>query len=177
MSAELFIWVITHRTATSLAEMFHADLTSITTLYHVYSLSPLQSERILKIGTNLRIDDAKLKRHFNVHLRGVLDLAWSDNKILRRNTVFRKPFGIRQLVQRLLRKEMVKEGKWTTSDWERRPLKRQQVEYAALDVYAPFMVYEKMKLLENKQESAPPTEDLASVDTLQRNEVTGTNTA
>lgn len=100
---------------------------------------------ILKIGANLLNDAAKLRSHHGVQLKGVFDLAWSNNKVLRGNLPMRGTMGIRQLVQRLLGKEMRKSGKWTRSNWERKPLQRQQVEYAALDVYATMAVYEEMK--------------------------------
>lgn len=60
---------------------------------------------------------------------------------------------------------MVKEGKWAKSDWERQPLKRQQVEYAALDAYAALAVYEEMKRRENQQrDNAVPDGDPLTID-------------
>ncbi|GMH35449.1 hypothetical protein BSKO_03317 [Bryopsis sp. KO-2023] len=143
-------------------------------LFHVkYSGIPkklrdvLTSETILKVGASLLYDKAKLKAHSALEMKNVFDLSWSESKVLRGGSMFRKPLNIKELVPRVMDKVMVREGKWLRSDWARRPLKREQMDFAALDAYAPFAVYERMKEIHLKRlaRQEGDSDELGPIDT------------
>ncbi|GMH34045.1 hypothetical protein BSKO_01879 [Bryopsis sp. KO-2023] len=126
----------------------------------------LTDESIVKVGANLKQDKAKLQFHFGVELKGAYDLSFSKNKILRGFASPNKTLGIKQLVAKLLGKKLKKDLTWQRSRWDKRPLQRQQMEYAALDAYGPLAVYEKLKEMELR--AAPVSQKSVKVSPLDK---------
>ncbi|GMH39253.1 hypothetical protein BSKO_07151 [Bryopsis sp. KO-2023] len=99
----------------------------------------LRDPRIGKAGIVLRYDIEKLAE-CGVELGGAIDL----DKAHRELCLERRNIGTRALVRLYLLKDMKKDKIVTTSNWEAHPLSPAQQEYAALDAYASFVLYQSM---------------------------------
>jgi ribonuclease D len=101
----------------------------------------LQSEQVLKVGFDLKSDNAHVFANLGIHLGGVVDL----------NTIFSmdgygKHLGVRTAVGLVFNQRFAKSKKVTTSNWSQPELTSQQLLYAANDAYAALKVLEALNL-------------------------------
>jgi ribonuclease D len=101
----------------------------------------LQSEQLIKVGFDLKSDNAHVYAKFGIRLGGVVDL----------NTVFSmdgylKHMGVRTAVGLVFKQRFAKSRKITTSNWSQHELTPQQLLYAANDAYAALKVLQALNL-------------------------------
>ena len=101
----------------------------------------LQSEQLLKVGFDLKSDNAHVFANLGIHLGGVVDL----------NTIFSmdgygKHLGVRSAIGLVFNQRFTKSKKITTSNWSQPELTSQQLLYAANDAYAALKVLEALNL-------------------------------
>jgi ribonuclease D len=84
------------------------------------------------------------RRHFQRSNVELANSRVSDTRVMAKKLYpsFRK-YGLQDLVANLLDKEISKDMQ--VSDWTRRPLTQQQIDYAALDPEITYEVYKKIK--------------------------------
>lgn len=96
----------------------------------------LLAEDILKVGFDLRSDRAALHKLLGIEMKAVLDLGTVFRQRGYRNTT-----GVRAAVGIVLHRSFIKPKHVTTSNWSLPNLSPKQLEYAANDAYAAFMVW------------------------------------
>jgi ribonuclease D len=100
----------------------------------------LVSERLTKIGFDLRGDLQQISRRFGVRPASVLDLGRSFRQLGYRNTI-----GATSAVAMLFNRRLHKSKAITTSNWAARKLSERQLLYAANDAYAAIRVYHALQ--------------------------------
>jgi ribonuclease D len=117
----------------------------------------LQSEQVLKVGFDLKSDNAHVLVNLGIRLGGVVDL----------NTIFSmdgygKHLGVRTAVGLVFNQRFAKSKKVTTSNWSQPELTSQQLLYAANDAYAALKVLEALNLPREELPimGATPMEDI-----------------
>ena len=121
-----------------------------------YLFELLQTEQVLKVGFDLKSDNAHILSNLGIHLGGVVDL----------NTIFSmdgygKHLGVRTAVGLVFKQRFTKSKKITTSNWSQPELTSQQLLYAANDAYAALKVLEALNLPREElpiMGSTPPEE-------------------
>lgn len=108
---------------------------------HPFLIELLQSDRLIKVGFDLKSDGAHVRAKLGVDLGGAVDL----------NTVFsmngyQKHIGVRVAVGLLFKQRFSKSRHVTTSNWSQQQLTPQQMLYAANDAYAALKVLEALDL-------------------------------
>lgn len=108
---------------------------------HPFLIELLQSDKIIKVGFDLKSDIGHIYAKLGVQLGGVVDL----------NTVFsmdgyHKHMGARAAVGLVFNQRFRKSKKVTTSNWSQHQLTPQQMLYAANDAYAALKVLEALDL-------------------------------
>jgi ribonuclease D len=64
----------------------------------------------------------------------------------------KKPFGLKSISKEILGKEICK--KFTMTNWDRRPLNRCQIHYAAMDAFIIFKIWDKLtELIDDKKKN------------------------
>ena len=106
-----------------------------------FLLDLLQSEVVLKVGFDLKSDNAHVFAKLGIHLHGVVDL----------NTIFSmegygKHLGVTTAVGLVFNQRFSKSKKVTTSNCSQPVLTSQQLLYAANDAYAALKVLEALNL-------------------------------
>lgn len=94
----------------------------------------VESAEILKVAHNARFDEGSLKSV------GFVPAGLLDSLRLSRKTIPLKSFSLASVAQHLFGLEIDKT--YQRSDWLRRPLSREQLEYAALDAHLVLAIYE-----------------------------------
>lgn len=105
---------------------------------HIIDL--LVSERLTKIGFDLRGDIQQISRRFAVRPAAVMDLGRSFRQIGYRNTV-----GATSAVAMLFNRRLHKAKSITTSNWAAGKLSERQLLYAANDAYAAIRVFHALR--------------------------------
>jgi ribonuclease D len=122
------------------AFIFHAHVTeSEDTIIEL-----LVSERLTKIGFDLRGDIQQISRRFGVKPASVMDLGRSFRQLGYRNTI-----GATSAVAMLFNRRLHKSKAITTSNWASRKLSERQLLYAANDAYAAIRVFHALREQEN----------------------------
>ena len=63
-----------------------------------------------------------------------------------------KQFGLKNISKEILGKEICKQ--YTMTNWERRPLNKCQIHYAAMDAFIIFKIWDKLaELIEDKKKN------------------------
>jgi ribonuclease D len=100
----------------------------------------LVSERLTKIGFDLKGDLQQISRRFGVRPAAVVDLGRSFRQLGYRNTI-----GATSAVAMLFNQRLHKSKSITTSNWATRKLSERQLLYAANDAYAAIRVFHALK--------------------------------
>lgn len=99
----------------------------------------LKAPDVLKVGFDLRNDQAQLQWRLGVQAKPLLDLVAVFHAQGHRNTV-----GAKSAVALLLRQRLVKSKRVTTSNWGRTVLEPRQILYAANDAHVAWRVYQAL---------------------------------
>ncbi|NXT18307.1 WRN helicase, partial [Syrrhaptes paradoxus] len=122
-------------------------------LFHVSSMSGfpkglkrlLEDETIKKVGVGIEGDQWKLMSDLEIKLKSFVELADVANEKLKCKEIW----SLNGLVKHLFGKQLLKDKSVRCSNWEEFPLNEEQKLYAATDAYAGFIVYQKLKNMNN----------------------------
>ncbi|NWS63750.1 WRN helicase, partial [Chunga burmeisteri] len=122
-------------------------------LFHISSMSGfpkglkrlLEDETIKKVGVGIEGDQWKLMSDFEIKLKSVVELADVANEKLKCKEIW----SLNGLVKHLFGKQLLKDKSVRCSNWEEFPLNEEQKLYAATDAYAGFIIYQKLKNMNN----------------------------
>ena len=101
----------------------------------------LRHPHVFKIGVNISGDMKKLERDFSF-LYGLTDGACELNSILRHCEMSPCHGSLADLVLGILGKELAKPKHIRCGNWEKKPLSKSQINYAALDAYVSYKILE-----------------------------------
>ncbi len=149
-----FIWRNTYFPSLSLIQISTHNKIFIFDMYQNNNLIELkkifESNEIKKIFHSLRSDISVLKSALNVKVLNVFDTQIAESILINNSSI---QIGYKDLVKKYLLISISKNE--TNSDWSKRPLKPNQMEYAANDVrylirimQTQIIKLKKMKLLE-----------------------------
>ncbi|KAM9236505.1 bifunctional 3'-5' exonuclease/ATP-dependent helicase WRN isoform 2-T2 [Leptosomus discolor] len=121
-------------------------------LFHISSMSGfpkglkrlLEDETIKKVGVGIEGDQWKLS-DFEIKLKSFVELADIANEKLKCKEIW----SLNGLVKHLFGKQLLKDKSVRCSNWEEFPLNEEQKLYAATDAYAGFIIYQKLKNMNN----------------------------
>ncbi|NWT75808.1 WRN helicase, partial [Prunella himalayana] len=105
----------------------------------------LEDETIKKVGVGIEGDQWKLMSDFEIKLKSFVELADVANEKLK----CKENWSLNGLVKHLFGRQLLKDPSVRCSNWEEFPLNEQQKLYAATDAYAGYIVYEKLKNMNN----------------------------
>ncbi|XP_049671325.1 bifunctional 3'-5' exonuclease/ATP-dependent helicase WRN isoform X3 [Accipiter gentilis] len=122
-------------------------------LFHISSMSGfpkglkrlLEDETIKKAGVGIEGDQWKLMSDFEIRLKSFVELADIANEKLKCKEIW----SLNGLVKHLFGKQLLKDKSVRCSNWEEFPLSEEQKLYAATDAYAGFIIYQKLKNMNN----------------------------
>ncbi|KFQ01983.1 Werner syndrome ATP-dependent helicase, partial [Haliaeetus albicilla] len=122
-------------------------------LFHISSMSGfpkglkrlLEDETIKKVGVGIEGDQWKLMSDFEIRLKSFVELADIANEKLKCKEIW----SLNGLVKHLFGKQLLKDKCVRCSNWEEFPLSEEQKLYAATDAYAGFIIYQKLKNMNN----------------------------
>lgn len=119
----------------------------------------IESDKISKTGVAVhKADGARLKRFFGLRPRGLAELSHLHNLVTYAATqperVNKKLVALKKLTEEHLGLPLFK-GPVRTSDWTR-ALSAAQVEYAAADAYAGYMIYRALDKKRRSMQPVPP---------------------
>lgn len=102
-------------------------------------LKPIFASRDqIKVGFGLK-NDAHLFRKKGIELNSVIELSKCFSAF-----GFTNPMGLKNAMALLFQVNFPKSKKTSTSNWARKMLTPQQIDYAAADAYAPVLVFEEL---------------------------------
>jgi len=122
----------------------------------------LESPGITKTGVAvLSADGRRLKKYFRLSPRGLLELSHLHNLATYTESnepakINKKMIGLAALTKNWLGGLEMHKGKVRTSDWSK-PLEQEQIEYAAADAYAGYMLF---RIMDEKRKSFTPVPPL-----------------
>ncbi len=99
----------------------------------------LSSNTQLKTGFGLK-NDAHLFRKKGIQLNHTVDLSRCFTQL-----GFKNPLGIKNAIAVLFQQNFPKRKSVSTSNWSRKNLSPQQIEYAAADAYAPVLIFKALQ--------------------------------
>ena len=103
-------------------------------------LKPIfENKAQIKVGFGLKNDTHLFRKH-GILLNNVVELSKCFSSFGLKNTV-----GIRNAIALLFRQNFPKSKSVSTSNWARKTLTQQQIEYAAADAYAALLVYQELQ--------------------------------
>ncbi|KFQ48292.1 Werner syndrome ATP-dependent helicase, partial [Pelecanus crispus] len=122
-------------------------------LFHISSMAGfpkglkrlLEDETIKKVGVGIEGDQWKLMSDFEIKLKSFVELADVANEKLK----CKEMWSLNGLVKHLFGKQLLKDKSVRCSNWEEFPLNEEQKLYAATDAYAGFIIYQKLKNMNN----------------------------
>ena len=92
----------------------------------------------IKVGFGLK-NDAHLFRKKGIELNNIIELSKSFSSFGLKN-----PVGIKNAMALLFQINFPKSKSISTSNWARKNLTQQQIEYAAADAYAPILIFKEL---------------------------------
>ena len=105
----------------------------------LYFLKPVfENKDQIKVGFGLK-NDAHLFRKKGIELNNIIELSKSFSSFGLNN-----PVGIKNAMALLFQINFPKSKSISTSNWARKTLTQQQIEYAAADAYAPVLIFEEL---------------------------------
>ncbi|NXV24043.1 WRN helicase, partial [Cepphus grylle] len=124
-------------------------------LFHISSMSGfpkglkrlLEDETIKKVGVGIEGDQWKLMSDFEIKLKSFVELADVANEKLK----CKETWSLNGLVKHLFGKQLLKDKSVRCSNWEEFPLNEEQKLYAATDAYAGYIIYQKLKNMDNSE--------------------------
>ncbi|XP_033369476.1 Werner syndrome ATP-dependent helicase isoform X3 [Parus major] len=124
-------------------------------LFHISSMAGfpkglkrlLEDETIKKVGVGIEGDQWKLMSDFEIKLKSFVELADVANEKLK----CKETWSLNGLVKHLFGRQLLKDQSVRCSNWEKFPLNEEQKLYAATDAYASYIVYEKLKNMNNSE--------------------------
>ncbi|KAL1644458.1 hypothetical protein SLS58_004372 [Diplodia intermedia] len=127
----------------------------------------IESDKILKAGVSVnRADGSRLRKYFKLKPQGMFELSHLYHLIAKKRTaggyISRTLKGLNQQVEEKLGIPLDK-GSVRTSDWSR-PLNQSQINYAATDAYAGFMLFHVMNEERKLMKPTPPLPEFAERD-------------
>uniref|UniRef100_A0A8C5X5H7 DNA 3'-5' helicase n=1 Tax=Malurus cyaneus samueli TaxID=2593467 RepID=A0A8C5X5H7_9PASS len=122
-------------------------------LFHISSMAGfpkglkrlLEDETIKKVGVGIEGDQWKLMSDFEIKLKSFVELADVANEKLK----CKETWSLNGLVKHLFGRQLLKDQSVRCSNWKEFPLNEEQKLYAATDAYAGYIVYEKLKNMNN----------------------------
>eukprot|EP00112_Aurelia_sp_Birch-Aquarium-sp1_P021840 Seg5975.1 transcript_id=Seg5975.1/GoldUCD/mRNA.D3Y31 product="Werner syndrome ATP-dependent helicase" protein_id=Seg5975.1/GoldUCD/D3Y31 len=105
--------------------------------------SLVEDATIIKAGVGIRGDMSKISLEYKLKPDGVADLSTMLNEIKSIN----ENWSLNGMLVHLLKKRLNKDPTIRCSNWERYPLTHDQLEYAATDAYASWLLYCEIKKL------------------------------
>ncbi|KAM6401475.1 bifunctional 3'-5' exonuclease/ATP-dependent helicase WRN isoform 2-T2 [Pluvialis apricaria] len=125
-------------------------------LFHISSMAGfpkglkrlLEDETIKKVGVGIEGDQWKLMSDFEIKLKSFVELADVANEKLKCKEIW----SLNGLVKHLFGKQLLKDKSVRCSNWEEFPLNEEQKLYAATDAYAGFIIYQKLKNMNNRDQ-------------------------
>ncbi|KFU91231.1 Werner syndrome ATP-dependent helicase, partial [Chaetura pelagica] len=126
-------------------------------LFHISSMSGfpkglkrlLEDEAIKKVGVGIEGDQWKLMSDFEIRLKSFVELADIANEKLK----CKETWSLNGLVKHLFGKQLLKDKSIRCSNWEEFPLNEKQKLYAATDAYAGFIIYQKLKNMNDSDQT------------------------
>lgn len=112
----------------------------------------LEDENVAKAGVNVGGDATRIRKYFNVNMRGIFELSHMYRVVRTPSQVSFKLVSLAEQVQNVLLLPLLKSDV-RVSAWSR-SLNHQQTTYAAADAYAGFRLYNK---LDNERKALTPT--------------------
>ncbi|XP_026387793.1 Werner Syndrome-like exonuclease isoform X1 [Papaver somniferum] len=106
--------------------------------------SLLEDPTSVKVGVAIGGDAVKVFKDYNVCVKSLEDLSDLANIKL---GGMPKMWGLRSLAETLVHKQIKKPGNTRLSNWETYVLSKQQLEYAALDAFASWHLYQVLRSL------------------------------
>lgn len=104
--------------------------------------SILSDEKILKVGSGILQDVAKLKRDTGLKCVGLVDTQTVAKSV---GTPASQSLGLKSLAQHFLGIQLDKPKSVSMSNWEKFPLTIKQINYAALDTWIGLKIYQHLK--------------------------------
>ena len=92
----------------------------------------------IKVGFGLK-NDKHLFRKKGIELNAIVDLAKSFGAF-----GIKTQMGVKNAVALLFQQHFVKNKKISTSNWAKKNLTTEQIQYAAADAYAPVLIFEEL---------------------------------
>ncbi len=105
-------------------------------------LELLKCDDIKKIGVGINNDNTTIFQNFGCKISNVVDLNKVFQEVGNKRTI-----GSKQMVARVLKKNLEKKRKLSLSNWELKSLSQQQIEYASDDAFSALEVFLKLKNL------------------------------
>ena len=99
----------------------------------------IENKAQIKVGFGLKNDTHLFRKH-GILLNNVVELSKCFSSFGLKNTV-----GIKNAIALLFRQNFPKSKSVSTSNWARKTLTQQQIEYAAADAYAALLVYQELQ--------------------------------
>ncbi|KAM9295289.1 bifunctional 3'-5' exonuclease/ATP-dependent helicase WRN isoform 3-T3 [Morus bassanus] len=123
-------------------------------LFHISSMSGfpkglkrlLEDETIKKVGVGIEGDQWKLMSDFEIKLKSYVELTDVANDKLK----CKETWSLNGLVKHLFGKQLLKDTSVRCSNWKEFPLNEEQKLYAATDAYAGFIIYQKLKNMNDR---------------------------
>ena len=123
----------------------------------------LTDRKILKVGSGILQDVAKLKRDTGLICKGIVDTQKMAKSVGAKSS---QKLGLKALAERFLGINLEKPKAVSRSNWEKYPLTIRQIHYAALDAWIGFKLYQHMKLSSQGQ---TPIEETLVEDEVDKN--------
>jgi len=105
-------------------------------------LELLRCDDIRKIGVGIRTDNTAISQNFGCKVSNVLDLNEIFQEMGNKKTI-----GSKQLVARVLKKNLEKRKTISVSNWAVKSLSQRQIQYASDDAFSALEVFLKLKNL------------------------------
>ena len=109
------------------------------------------SDDQIKVGFGLK-NDAHLFRKKGIELNSIIELSKCFSSF-----GFTNPMGLKNVMALLFQVNFPKSKTISTSNWSRKILSPQQIDYATADAYAPVLVFEELLRLDLIPQTIPNT--------------------
>ncbi|KAB1213580.1 Werner Syndrome-like exonuclease [Morella rubra] len=111
----------------------------------------LEDPSLLKVGIGICNDAVKVYKDYSVSIKAAEDLSSLANEKLGGDP---QKWSLGSLTKMLISKELLKPSKIRLGNWETNFLSKEQLEYAAVDAFASWYLYQVLKGLPYSEEVA-----------------------